>query len=288
MAQHNRHRGPDRDDRADFSGHSRRERDDDDHGASASRNAPNSRQRRNEFGGQSDNRPRGYEGDFRGGHGREQEADNFRGGARYYDSVADERSPRYDPRSNYDYDNSRRGYANFGIAGRPGSAARRLDDDDADLLRRRESAAEADRRYQESRGRYGRQRREDEADYRPERGQSGQWMGRSADEPRGGRSYDTRGGQESYASYSDGRGDARRYDENDRDARDHRRSRRDDEDRRYQEPRYDGSNRDGRRSDYGYGNDYSSSLYRDEDRNRTNRYRDEDDRPDYRDSGRRR
>ncbi|GAA4393051.1 hypothetical protein [Hymenobacter koreensis] len=242
-----------------------RHNDEDDHGAPASRNAPNARNRPNDFGGQSENRPRGYEGDYRGGNdrGRQQEADNYRNGPQYYDSHNDPQRPHYDPRSNYDFDNSRHGYSNYGIAGRPGSAARRLEDDDADLRRRRESSREANYRYQNEpdSARYG-------AMY--ERDTRGWSSPQPRDDNRNdyrGTSYErARGGQESYGSYSD------RYDQGEERTRpaDNRRPNSRDTDGQ-PERRYDGSNRNGRRSDFGYGDDYSSSLYDDESRNRTNR-----------------
>ncbi|KAA9333325.1 hypothetical protein F0P96_10160 [Hymenobacter busanensis] len=277
------------DDRRAADARSRRPHPDDDYGAPASRNAPNARNRPNDFGGQTENRPRGYEGDYRGGNdrGRQQEADNRREGPQYYDSQADPRRPRYDARSNYDYDNSRHGYSNFGIAGRPGQAARRLDDDDADLRRQRESAREANYRYQNEpdSARYG-------ATY--ETANRG-WTARQEpprDEERGrdrdagrddyrGTSYKrARGGQESYASYSD------HYDRDEErtQPRNRRPNPRDTDGQR--EPRYDGSNRDGARSDFGYGDDYSSSLYDDRSRNRTNHaydHRDDADRRPRRD-----
>lgn len=53
-------------------------------------------------------------------------------------------------------------------------------------------------------------------------------------------------------------------------------SRRDDDRRESRPSRYDGSNRDGARSDYGYGDDYSSSLYDPTSRNSAFRRHDDD------------
>ncbi|GAB2952193.1 hypothetical protein GCM10027048_16560 [Hymenobacter coalescens] len=84
------------------------------------------------------------------------------------------------------------------------------------------------------------------------------------------RGYADRGNDHFYENYHD--------DFTERPAQQNARyNRRGDDDRDEQRPRYDGSNRDGARSDYGYGDDYSSSLYDPNSRNSAFRRRDDRD-----------
>ncbi|RTQ52176.1 hypothetical protein EJV47_03890 [Hymenobacter gummosus] len=205
---------------------------------------------------------------------------------RQFDSPWDQphRGPADERRRQQEDDDRRRGFSNYGDyggsergrgygPGRPGSGG-------ADYAR----------------GNDDRRRSDDEPGFRPnatsgfirdEQQRRGNYTQRDYDNPRR-RGYDDarnlpRG---DFDRSSSDRRPADRFYENYRDDFTRRPERRDDNDsgrqgRReadHNEPRrrYDGSNRDGARSDYGYGDDYSSSLYDPNSRNSAFRRHDED------------